>query len=146
MPSRQNVKTIVTPVEIMGDEAWIKIKNITLEEAREFQNLSHEMDKKVKPERQKLYEEFAAENDKKVKELTDTEKAMAVMGSELVTTAENFFYDYFSRYVLDWNWVEADGSAMPKPANNPLAFAKLTGQEFEWIQNQFKQDEKATKN
>lgn len=146
MPVRQNVKTIITPVEIMGEDAWIKIKAITLEEAREFQRLSHDMDKRVKPERQRLYQVFADENEKKVKDLTDNEKAMAVMGSDLVTEAETFFYNYFAKYVLDWNWVEADGSDMAKPVNNPEIFAKLTGAEFEWIQNQFKQDEKETKN
>jgi hypothetical protein len=146
MPVRQNVKTIVTPVEIMGEDAWVKIKNITIDEAKEFQRLSMQMDKEIKPEKERLYQLYADENELDVKALTDEQKSIAITGSELVVKAEKFFYDYFARYVMDWNWVLEDGSEMPKPSVNPEIFGKLTGKEFEYIQSLFKQDEKDSKN
>ena len=152
MPSRQNVKKIVTPVEIQGDDAYVVIKNITIDEAKKLQELSIEIDKKLQPERNRLIDEYAKANNKDVKELTDSEKSIALADSELVKEAEKFFYKYFSDYVMDWNWVtenlDESGNPIPmnKPNSNPDVFGTLTAQEFGYIQSLFKEDSKAEKN
>lgn len=152
MPSRQNVKKIVTPVEIQGDDAYVVIKNITIDEAKKLQDLSIEIDKKLKPEREKLFSDYAQENSKDVKDLTDSEKSIALSNSDVVKKSEEFLYKYFADYVMDWNWVtenfDDSGNPVPmnKPHGNPDVFGSLTGQEFNYIQSLFKEDSKSEKN
>lgn len=152
MPSRQNVKKIVTPVEIQGDDAYVIIKNITIDEAKKLQELSISIDKRLTPERNKLYADYAKENDLEVGELTDSQKAIALSNSESVKEAETFFYKYYADYVMDWNWVtenlDTDGNPVPmnKPHGNPEVFGTLTAQEFGYIQSLFQEDSKNEKN
>lgn len=152
MPSRQNVKKIVTPVEIQGDDAYVVIKNITIDEAKKLQELSISIDKKLQPERNRLFEEYAKANDKDVKELTNGEKTIALANSISVKEAEKFFYQYYSDYVMDWNWVteniDESGNPVPmnKPHGNPDVFGTLTAQEFGYIQSLFQEDSKSEKN
>lgn len=142
MPSRKNYKTIPTPEEIQGEGAWVKIKEITVNEAEEYQNLTVEMDKKFNPRRQELFKAFADENKLSVDELDDTQKTMAVMGSELIEESKKFFYDYYSKYVIEWNWVKDEvGNPMEQPFNNPVVFGSLTAQEFNYIQDLFRAKE-----
>lgn len=145
MPSRQNIKKIVTPVEIQGDDAYVSIKNITVNEAKELQQVSMDIDKRLQPERERLFAVYATKHDKKIDELTDSDKFQALEGSEIIKESETFFYNYYSNYVMDWNWVLENGDPMPKPHNNPEVFGFLTAQEFIYIQSLFKQDEVAEK-
>ena len=130
----------------MGEDAWVKIKSITLDESKEFQNQSARMDKEIRPIREQLFKEFADENGLDVKELTNLQKTTAVMGNEIVKKAEDFFLSFFAKYVIDWNWVLEDGSDMPKPFNNPEIFGKLTDIEFSYIQGLFNTKETDVKN
>lgn len=145
MPSRQNIKKIVTPVEIQGDDAFVSIKNITVNEAKELQQLSMDIDKRLQPERERLFAVYATKHDKKVDELTDSDKFQALEGSEIIKESESFFYKYYSDYVMGWNWVLEDGTPMNQPHGNPEVFGTLTAQEFIYIQSLFKQDEIAEK-
>lgn len=153
MPSRQNIKTIVTPEEIQGEGAWVKIRNITVNEAEELQQKSVEIDKELQPERERLLNEFAKENNLEVDKLTDTQKIIALSKSELVKKAKDFFNGYFSEYVIEWNWVTEKLDAksnepipMEQPFHNPDVFGTLTAQESDYIQSLFKQSEKSEKN
>lgn len=151
MPSRQNTKTIVTPTEIQGENAWVKIKSITIQEAKDLQNLSIEIDEKLKPERERLFNEFAIENNLDVKSLTDTQKAQAMINSESAKEAERFLYSYYADYVLGWNWVteknDENGEPIPmaQPYKNPDVFETLTVQEFSYIQSLFKDESTSEK-
>lgn len=145
MPSRQNIKTIVTPTEIQGDDAFVKIKNITVNEAKELQQLSMEIDKRLQPERERLFQVYATKNDIDVKDLNDSQKYQALEGSEIIKESETFFYKYYADYVMGWNWVLETGEPMPQPNNNPEVFGTLTAQEFIYIQSLFKQDDIAEK-
>lgn len=145
MPSRQNIKKIVTPVEIQGDDAYVSIKNITVNEAKELQQLSMDIDKRLQPERERLFKVFAEKNNKSVNDLTDSDKFQALEGSEIIKESESFFYKYYSDYVMGWNWVLEDGTPMDQPYGNPDVFGTLTAQEFVYIQSLFKQDELAEK-
>lgn len=151
MPRRQNIREIPTPVDIMGEDAWVKMIDITVDQTNEYRAQVMKFEKRLEPERKRLFEEYAIANstdDEKLdpKNLTDTQKALAVEGSEILKEAEAFFYNYFSTYISDWNWVLDDGSDMPKPYKNPEIFGKLTKREFEYIQSLFNEDEKTTKN
>lgn len=151
MPKRQNIREIETPVDIMGEGAWIKVIDITVEQANEYRKEVIRLEKLLEPERKRLFKEFALansteENPLDPENLTDAHKALAVEGSEILAQAESFFYNYFAKYLSDWNWVNEDGSDMEKPYNNPSVFAKLTSREFLYIQSLFNQDEKEVKN
>lgn len=151
MPRRQNIREIQTPENIMGDGAWVKMIDITVDQANEYRSQVMKIEKRLEPERKRLFEEFAIANsteDEKLdpKNLTDTQKALAVEGSEILKEAETFFYNYFSTYISDWNWVNEDGSDMEKPYKNPAVFGKLTSREFEYLQSLFSKDEIETKN
>lgn len=141
MPSRQNIKKIVTPVEIQGEGAYVSIKHITVNEAKELQQLSIDIDKRLQPERERLFAIYAEQLNKPVAELTDSDKLQALNGSDIVKESEKFFYDYYAKYVMDWNWVLDDDTEMPKPHGNPDVFGILTAKEFEYVTNLFKQDE-----
>lgn len=146
MPSRQNTKTIVTPIEIQGTDAWVKIKSITIQEAKDLQNLSIQIDEKIKPERERLFKEFADKNNLDVKALDDSQKSQAMLNSEATKEAEKFLYSYYADYVLGWNWVteknddNGEPIPMPQPYKNPNVFETLTVQEFTHIQSLFKDD------
>lgn len=146
MPSRQNVKRIVTPIEIQGEDAFVTIKAITIDEAKALQDLSIKIDKELEPERKRLLEQYAVENGLEVKDLTDTQKIIALADSQAVKEAEKFFYKYYADYVMDWNWVLEDDTPMNKPHGNPDVFGTLTAQEFGYIQSLFQQDSKNEKN
>ena len=141
MPSRKNIKTIVTPEEIQGSDAWVKIKNITIDEARALQSESIRIDKELEPERKKLFKAYAEKLEKLESDLTDNEKVIALGDSPIVKESEKFLYKYYSDYVVDWNWVLDDDTPMNKPHGNPDIFGILTAQEFGYIQSLFKQDE-----
>ena len=137
MPSRQNIKTIVTPIEIQGDDAWVKIKSITIDEAKELQAITVKIDKELEPERQALFEKYAADKNKPVSELTETEKLTALSDSDIVKKSEEFLYKYLSDYVMGWNWVLEDETPMLQPHKNPDAFGILTTDEFKYIRSLF---------
>jgi hypothetical protein len=146
MPSRQNTKTITTPIDIQGENAWVKIKSITIQEAKDLQNLSIEIDNRIKPERERLFKEFADSNNLDVKSLDDSQKVQAMLNSEATKEAEKFLYSYYADYVLGWNWVtekdDENGEPIPmaQPYHNPDVFETLTVQEFSHIQSLFKDE------
>ncbi len=39
----------------------------------------------------------------------------------------------YAGIILDWNWVDEDGAALPKPHNNPDVLGNLLGDEFGFI-------------
>lgn len=146
MPSRQIVTTVPTPDYIMGEGAWIKTVSITLEKAKTLQRLASELDKQFEPERQALYKAFADEKGVEINQLTDEQKSLAVVNSDLSERAESFFYTHYADLIDSWNWVYENGEPMPQPKEKPSIFNELTEQEFKYIQSIFNQDDKTEKN
>lgn len=136
-------RRIVTPPEIMGDDAFVVIKSITMEESKDLRNKSVEMDESTKAERDKTIKDYADKNDLEVGKMTDEQMGMAIYGTPVYEKIEGFRRGFYADYVLDWNWVtgntDENGKDIPmdKPHKNPAVFGTLTAQEFQYISGLF---------
>ena len=113
MPKRQTVKTVETD-EIQGEGSFVKVTGVKVKEIKAMRRRSRETAVKQK-------------------------KAEAARGAgEVVEEVEDF--DDFGEglqiivdHVLDWNWVDDEGSPLPKPEANPKVFDELSTDEMTYL-------------
>lgn len=151
MPNRQMTKRIVTPPEIMGEDAFVIIKAITMDEAKDLRHRSVAIDDSTKVERDETIKAYADKNNLDPKSLTDEQLALAIYGTPVYEKIEAFRRGFYADFVLDWNWVtennDDNGNAIPmaKPHHNPAVFSTLTAQEFQYIASLFEVSETTEK-
>lgn len=141
MPSRIAVKTIPTP-EIQGDDSYIKYRPVTIEEARELRTKSNEIQKL----QDKALVDYAVSQNKAVADLSDEEKEIAYETSGLTDDLLGFADKQLSKFILDWNWVDDDGTPLPKPKDDYTVLGKLYTHEYSFIMRLFNPDENNAKN
>lgn len=120
MPKRQRTREIDASA-VQGEGAWIKIRSMSLKEAREIQRIAASL-------------QAQAQSSDPLKAAAATEE-ISRKGIES-----------FAEYVEDWNWVDDDGEPLPKPYQNPAALELLTIEEFSFISKLFATDDSAQKN
>lgn len=98
---------------VQGAHSYVRIKRITLDEAREF--------------REKGRETFTPDPD-----LTDEQNDQAKIDFD--NAREVTAREQISKYIIEWDWVDDDGKPMPQPLNNPDAFKSLTDLEWAFLQ------------
>lgn len=142
MPSRSSVKTIATPIELMGDDAWITYRPITINEARELQEKSTDIQKR----QDKALSDYAKNLGVSVDVLTDEQKNKAYDEAGLTSEVIDFSDREFAKYILDWNWVFENNEPMPKPCEDYTVLGKLYPDEYQYIMSLFRPKENTEKN
>lgn len=142
MPKRSSVKKVPTPVEIMGEDAYVIYRPITVQEARDLRSKAGEIEKQT----QSALEKYAKENNKAIADLTDSDKDKAYGDSGLTDELVNYADREFSKYILEWNWVDDNDEPMPMPKDDYTVMGKLYPHEYNYIMSLFTPDEQTEKN
>jgi hypothetical protein len=132
MPKRHSIKHVITPFDLQGsegDEAFIKYKPPTMQEAQNLRTMQQEIN--LKSER--ALSDYAAELGKLVTELTDGEKMLAYDKVGLTDVVINKGNETIASFILEWNWVDDDGNALTQPKDDPTVLVKLYPQEYNYV-------------
>ena len=142
MPKRSSVKIATTPVEIMGEDAYVKYRPLTMNEARELREKVGAIEEK----RQSALTDYCGKNDKVITELTDDERNTAYTEAGLTDELLDFADREFSKFIIEWNWVYDDDTPMPQPSEDYKVLGQLYGHEYRYIMSLFNPDENTEKN
>lgn len=117
MAKRNNIIIVPTP-EVQGEDSWIKVRALTVEEYNRTQRIPDEI--------------------RKAQEAGDLERIAELEKESWADTAS---------VLLDWNWVDDEGKPLPNPHDNPDVFKHLTMHEIFAIgeaMNPYSQQQKKT--
>lgn len=132
MPNRLSVKTVPTPT-IQGDDSYIKYRPITMNEARDLREKTKEIENK----RTKALADYSAKINKPVADFTEDETNLAFEYAGLTDEVLNFIYKEFSKFILEWNWVDDDGKPLAQPNTDYKVLGVLYSHEYNFILNLF---------
>jgi len=125
MPKRANKKVNrIISTEMQGDDSWVDILVLTVEEARELETQYNALGKRVNLAKHEAEITQDSENGAYPKALQELESAQSALG--------DFTFAVLEKCVLDWNWVDDDENPLPKPTTEG-AFQKLFMSEYTWL-------------
>ncbi len=131
MPKRQRIQKFLS-TKVQGEDSWVKVSPLTVAEMR-------------------LNREKRQEADKTAKEWLKAVKLAEGENQEPPERPEplDFFelgLDTLRQHVVEWNWVDDDGTPLPQMPEHPEVVELLTDTEVGFLGDCIQGSEEAAKN